>query len=757
MGGLLVVAALTAYIPALRGGYLWDDDAHVQYNYALRDLEGLWRIWIAVVDSRTVHPINVQYYPLTYTSLWLDYHLWGLDTLGYHVVNVVLHGLSAILLWRLLSWLGVPGAWLAAAVFALHPVHVESVAWITERKNTLSGVFYLASAMAYVRFCPADFGLASESDVAGGTRRWGNYALALLLYICALLSKTVTCSLPAAILLVIWWKRGRLLWRDVWPVAPFLAIGLVLGLVSAWMERSSGGATGAAWSLSGLERCLLAGRIVWFYAGKLLWPHPLMFNYPRWEVDASRLWQYAFPLAVLVVLTGLFLARRRIGRGPLVGVLFFVGTLTPALGFFNVYPMIYSYVADHFQYHASIGLIVLIVATGVWAVRRFLPKHEVLARILAGAWLVLLGALTWNQAHAYQSDEALYRDTLAKNPGSWMAHGNLAVVLARSGRMDEALQHCREAVRLKPDSWLTHNTLGGVLLSAGRVDEAIREFEASLRIMPDYEHAHNKLGTSLLQKGETDRAIVHFRRAVERRPDHPKFLHNLGLAMHVKGQSDEAANLLRKALKLLPDYARAHGNLGTVLLTLDRNEEAAYHLRRAIELQPDNVEARFNLAAALRRLGRDEEAAQQYVEILRVAPDHIRARCVLAELYRRQGRLDDAISEYREAVHRIPEDPQVCNGLAWALATHPYPSEQDKAEAVRLAERACQATGHSLPQILDTLAAAYAQAGRFQEAAKTANRAVELAEQTGKKPLADELRQRLKLYQAGRPFRESGG
>ncbi len=341
---VLVLITLLAYQPVWRAGFIWDDDFYVTNNTPLHTVDGLWGIWFKPGTT-------IQYYPLVFTSFWAEYHFWGLQPLGYHLVNVLLHALNAILLWRVLQQLKIPGSWWAAAIFALHPVSVESVAWITERKNVLSGFFYLLAVLAYLRFRP----LTDRESARAGD--WRYYPLVLALFLCALLSKTVTCSLPAVLLLLVWWKNGRVERRDVLATAPLFVLGVASGFMTTWMEKHSVGANGAEWALSFVQRCLVAGRALWFYTGKLFWPRNLTFIYPHWEINAGVWWQYAFPVAALAVLIALWRVRSRIGRGPLVAVLFFAGTLVPALGFFDVFPFRYSYVADHFQYLACIGLI----------------------------------------------------------------------------------------------------------------------------------------------------------------------------------------------------------------------------------------------------------------------------------------------------------------------------------------------------------------------------------------------------------------
>jgi hypothetical protein len=346
----LVVMTLVAYAPALRDGFVWDDDQHVTENPTLTSLAGLQRIWL----DPTALP---QYYPMVHTTFWVERHLWGLRPFGYHLVNVLLHLANAFLLWYLLEHLAVRGAWLAAAIFALHPVHVESVAWITERKNVLSGLFYLLAGACFLRF----LGL-----LGGVTRRWSWYVAGFVLFLCALLSKTVTATLPLALFLVLWWKRDRVRGRDVAPLVPPLAVGVAFGLVTLWIERHHVGAQGDLFTLSPLSRWLLAGRALWFYASKIVWPSRLSFFYPRWPVDPAVGWQYLFPLAAASVVVSLWVARRRIGKAPSAAVAFFAVTLFPALGFFDVYPMRFSWVADHFVYLASAGLIALVAAAVGW-------------------------------------------------------------------------------------------------------------------------------------------------------------------------------------------------------------------------------------------------------------------------------------------------------------------------------------------------------------------------------------------------------
>jgi tetratricopeptide (TPR) repeat protein len=761
-GGLIVLLVVLAYLPALHGGFIWDDDAYVTHNATLHDGEGLRQIWFKVGAVP-------QYYPLVHTTFWLEYHLWGLNPIGYHLINVLLHAIAAILLWQVLLRLQVPGAWLAAAIFALHPVGVESVAWVTERKNVLSAVFYFAAALAYLRF------VVWEKPDSQNRLRW--YWVALALFAAALLSKTVTCSLPAALLLVCWWKKGRVQRGDVMPLLPFFVVGVALGLMTAWIEKHHVGAQGADWSLTFADRCLIAGRALWFYAGKLVWPAHLIFIYPRWEIEPAVWWQWLFPIAAAGVVAGLWLARRRIGKGPLVAVLFFAGTLGPALGFVNVYPMRYSFVADHFQYLASVGLITLFAA-GLNRAPRVIPTTLV----------VLLGALTWQQTGIYRDLETLWRDTLAKNPGCWLAQNNLGTVFADKGRFDEAIEYFRKAIQINPNSAVPPHCLGlafaaqgrldeaienyrkaiqinpnyfdalkdlgNAFADKGRFDEAIENYRKAIRINPNYFDALKDLGNAFADKGRFDEAIENYRKAIRINPNYAEAQYNLGNVLVAKGQFDEAIENYRKAIRINPNYAEALNNLGIALADKGRFGEAIEAFRKAIQSKPDFSEALNNLGGALLNQGRFDEAIENYRKAIQSNPNFSEALDNLGVTLAAKGRYDEAIENYRKAIQSKPDFSEALNNLAWVLATSSDAGLRNGAEAVRLAERACELTHYGEPSFIGTLAAAYAEAGRFPEAVTAAEKAAQLATDAGSKKPAEENRQRLELYRAGKPYHE---
>ena len=581
---VLMAVTVMAYVPAMRAGFIWDDDQYVHNNAAVRALDGLGRIWFDFTASP-------QYYPLVYSSYWLEYRLWGDNPAGYHVVNILLHAAVAILLWRFLRRLGVPAAWVVAAIFAVHPVNVESVAWITERKNVLSGIFYFAAALAYLRF-------ADEPEQPAADRgRWARYAAALALFVAALLSKTVTCTLPAVLLLVLWWKRSRIAWQTALPLLPFFVLGIGQGLFTSWFEKHYTGALGEQWNMTLLERCLVAGRVLWFYVGKLLWPADLTFIYPRWEIDVRAWWQYVFPLAALAAPFVLFLMRRRIGWGPLVAALCFGGTLFPVLGFFNVYFMQYSFVADHWVYIAGIAVILLACA----AVNRLADRAPAgigaAAPFLAAAAIAVLGFLTFQQCRIYSDLEGLWRDVLQKNPGAWMAHNNLGNLLKDTGRLDEARAAYEAALAVRPDFAMAHSNLGIVHKRQNRLDDAIRAYRRALECDPTYAGAYFNLALAFEQRGDLDQAAAAFRSYLTLRPNHAEAHLNLGRILMIRRELAPAAESFEAALALRPDLADAHLFLAQVRGDQGRLDEAIMHCSRVLEINPHDVDARTLLAA----------------------------------------------------------------------------------------------------------------------------------------------------------------
>jgi protein O-mannosyl-transferase len=570
----LILAAVTilAYQPAWHGGLLWDDDECVTPR-ELRSVDGLRRIWL---EPRAAG----QYYPLLFSSYWLQQRLWGDSTTGYHLVNLLLHIGCVVLVLKILRFLRVPGAELAAIIFALHPVNVETVAWISERKNTLSGVFALAATLWYLKF--------DES------RSRQIYALALGLFLLGLLSKTAIVTLPLAWLVIVWWKRRTLaLRRDTLPLIPFLFLSAAAGLMTSWVEYGNMGYRATMLDLSLLDRCLIAGRAFWFQLSKLLWPSNLMFVYPRWDINPTMWWQYLFPVGVVVLLLMLWNLRRW-SRAPFAGVLIYLLLLLPSLGFLNIYFFIYSFVADHWQYLACLGIITpcasgIALLTGRSKAWQSLLEPGIML-VLAGVMFVL----TWQQSRMYTDIETLYRTTIARNPACWMAQVNLGNILYKMNRIPEAMALFKQASEIKPA--VAHYSLGNAFIDKGRTPEAIEEYRQALRINPYYAEAYNNLGSALLLKGRTSEALDQFEQALRINPGYAEAHNNLANALVQTGRASEAIDHYKEALRTTPTSASAHNNLGAALAQMGRISEAIREVKAALRINPGYVDARHNLA-----------------------------------------------------------------------------------------------------------------------------------------------------------------
>jgi Tfp pilus assembly protein PilF len=521
--GLLLVVVCLAYFPAYRGGFYADDEGLLVRNERLHTPGGLGEMW------SDLHGTDGLYYPLTFSTYWVEYQLWGLNPLGYHIDNILLHAINAILLWVVFRRFRLPGAWFAAAVFALHPVHVESVAWVTERRNTLSTLFYLLSLLAYLNFRPLTGARSKTEGRAVESRRaWLMYAASLLFFLAALLSKTFTLTLPAAILLLVWWKRGRLLWGDVRPLLPFFALGLAVSLLTVGLEKSLVQAGGPGWgSYSILDRTLIAARAVWFYLGTVLFPVGLSFHYPQWVIDARVWWQHLYVAAGIALIVVLFALRRRIGRGPVTALLFFVGTLVPVLGFINYFYMMYAFVADRFLYLPSLSIIALVAAGCTIGVKRLGPGVTRAAPAICVIVLAVLGAAVWQRSEAYKTPETLYRDVLVKYPDSWLGHHSLGCVLGATSRPQEAVPHFETAIRLNPNFPAIRGYLGVVYSQLGRFDDAIPMYTEALKQNPNDEVIRTNLGFTYVNLGEFEKGIKEYEKALQINPEYAPALKNL--------------------------------------------------------------------------------------------------------------------------------------------------------------------------------------------------------------------------------------
>ena len=576
----LILLVVISYLPAmLWGGFVWDDIDHIPGEPAIAEWSGIRDIWFAPTQTKEPH-----YRPMTYTTFWLEHKLWGFAPAGYHVVNVLLHLVNTLLLWRLLHRLAVPGAHLIAAIFAVHPLHVESVAWAIERKDVLSSMFYLSCILIYLRYLKAP-------------RGW-HYGLALALFAGGVLAKNMTVTLPAALLILHWWQYARISVQDLLRVLPFFVVSLCLVVLDLSLLNA---ATPAAFGYSIVERVLIASRAFWFYVGKLLWPVDLVVIYPHWDdqLGTPLAWDGAVVaatwggLAAIAALVGtLWFLRHRIGRGPLAGVLFFGVTLSPALGFVEHTYMLFSFVADRYQYLAGIGVIAVVTGAATNAAGRLPLMWRKGALGIAIAVLLILGTLTWRQSSIYKDQETFFRYIVSQNPQAPGAYLNLGNALLAQGRLQEALTATRVAVEQDTLTFDAYGNLIQILIALGRADDALSAAHQGLEKFPDHANA----------------------------PAH------VGLALFHLGRIDEAETYFARALKINPRYGDALLGLAVVQINQKRYAEALAHLKTLVEIAPGNVQAWANMGLALQALHRTADALKSFDRALAIEPNMPTAR-----------------------------------------------------------------------------------------------------------------------------------
>ncbi len=529
--GLLLVGS---YFPAFFAGFVWDDRVFTEAR-AVRDMDGLWRVWFSPAEIEN----EAHYWPLVYTTFWLEHKLWGYAPTGYHIVNVLLHLVNTLLLWRLVARLTVPGAWIVAAVFAIHPLHVESVAWVIERKDLLSALFYLAAFSAYIRFV--------------AERRPRRYFLALFLFALGMLCKSIAVTLPVALLIYHWWQHGRTTGADLLRLMPFFAVGLIAAVADTIFYQSR---EPLALDYSMAERVLIAAHALWFYAGKLLWPANLAVIYPHWEVNIADPLAWGYVITAFAGVAALYRFRHRIGRGPLAGALFFAVTLSPVLGFVDFGYMQFSFVADRYQYLAGIGVMAVLVGAATHSAGRWPEGWRKGAACAAAAILVVLGTLTWRQAGIYRDGVTFFSHIIAHNPTARQAHRNLGEALTKQNRWEEALAAFRIALKQAPNDAREHSNVGAALIKLDRIDEAEGPLSRALALDPrsvyGSVYALQNLAALQVMRQRYGEALDLYRRLVEVSPRNPSAHHGVATALYFLGRPDESLNALERALTLDP-------------------------------------------------------------------------------------------------------------------------------------------------------------------------------------------------------------
>ena len=684
--GALMIAVIVVYLPVWHAGFVWDDDNHVTQNPCIVGPLGLKEIWTTNA---------ARFFPLSLTTYWIIHSLWGLAPLPYHLANVLQHGASAIVLWRVLEGLRVPGARMGAALWALHPVGVESVAWIAELKNTQSALFYLLAILFYVKWLKTKPG-SLEGEGAG------IYGLSLLCAAAAMASKSSTVVLPLVLCLCAWWIEGG--WkRGLVSAIPFFLVGGVASYLTIHAVKVEGVADyhPELWQRTWPERVVTVGLVVWFYLGRLIWPHPLMTIYPRWPIDSGHAVSYFGVVAVVAVLGMLWRFRNRWGRPYFFAFAYFLVALLPVLGLVDHYFLRFSLVADHMQYLAAIGPLALAGAMLSRIGAALTPGRMARGALYLGV-LFVLGIVSWQRAWVYQSQESLWIDALAKNPAAWSgwlnlgrvhlqrgqfdaavfdlrqavawnpgyaeAYNDLGRALVQEGNINEGLADFQKAVEIVPRFGPPHSNIGNIFLLRGQMDEAISEYQTAVQINPDDVAAHTSLGAVWLQKGDSNRALAEFQAAVALDPANSRAHYSLGLVLDQKGNADAAIMEYRAALEFDPQDALAAGKLGDDLTLAGQMDEAAAQYRKVLEINPGDLSTRKNLAVALCKKGEMDAAMDQFEKILAVSPNDPEVHNGMGIVLARKGEIVAAVAEFQEAVRLKPDFTGAKNNLAKAQA-----------------------------------------------------------------------------------------
>ena len=665
---MLVIAAFAAYQPAWNGKPVLDDISNITIARITDNPFGI------LTKPEVMFSHDIPRYPVTFCFFWLENRLWGDWMPGFHLVNILLHLCSGFLLLVILRRLAIPGAWLAVAIWVLHPVQVESVAWITELKNMLSTVVFLGSCLAYLRFDRA--------------RERKYYALALALFVLGMEAKAAIIPLPAALLAVLWWKRKRLSWkRDFLPLIPFFLAGIVSAAGTIWLERTYYGAQGNGFSYSFLERCLIAGKAFWFYLGKVFLPSDLGIMYPLWNSDPALWRNYVFPAGVLAAGAALWGMRHR-WSAPFAAFIYFGVMIFPVLGFFNISAFTFSFVADRWQYTACIGPIVL-VSAGLFAIPAAQEKKiRLLIQGSAGAVLVLLAVLTWKQSGIYENGETLYRTVISRNPACGLVYNGLADELYKQGKESEALVYVQKAIALHYDE--AYYNLGVILANSGKTGEALDAFQKGTECNGYGVQCYELAARLMVQTGNVGGAVALYRKAVRLHPAVAQLWNGLGEVLLRAGLNNEAVDDFRKALEISPGYFDACLNIANVMQGEGNGTEAVFYYRKALGMAPQSFEANYQLGLTLLKAGRSADAIAGLELARKIRPQSAVCEENLGMAYLQMGRSTDAAGHIQSAMAANPGDPYAFADMAFV-----YDQVRNVPAAIRSALQALQLAQHA--------------------------------------------------------------
>ncbi|MDD5063915.1 MAG: tetratricopeptide repeat protein [Phycisphaerae bacterium] len=729
---VLVLTTVIAYEQVRYNDFVGYDD----YSYVTENPNVTGGITSESIRWAFTTPYAYNWHPLTWLSHMLDCRLFGLNPTGHHIINLLFHIANTLLLfWVLKRMTG--AIWqsaFVAAVFALHPLHVESVAWAAERKDVLSSFFWMLTMIAYVRY-------AEQPSIK-------RYLPVVLAFSLGLLSKPMVVTLPFVLLLLDWWPLGRGKWgRLIAEKIPLFALAAVSSLVTYIVQQRTGAMAGAD-LLPVTIRTTNALVSYINYIGKMIYPSGLAVFYPH--PLKLQIWQPIVSAVMLTVISTIVIYMGRRRRYLAVGWLWYLGTLVPVVGLVQVG---LQAMADRYTYLPLIGIFIMVSWGAAELTAKWRYRNAVLG-ITASVILVAMLICTRTQMHYWQNSLTLFGRALEVTEDNQVMQTNYGNALLEKGQFEESITHLKEALKLRPEDFEARYNLGLAFLNLGKIDEAIVCFTESLKTSDKVYKVHSDLGLAYAEKGNLDMAIGHYKEALRLQPDYVKAINNLGSALKKQGKIDEAIKQWERALQLQPDFANPHYNLGVAMAEQGKYDDAVNHLKEALRIRPGWAEAHYELGGVYIRQGKRKQAAEQFAEALRLDPNYVEARVSLARILLEAGQVLPAIGHYYKILQLEPDNIDALNNLGWFLATTKDTSIANSAEAIKLAQHACELTKYEQAELLDTLAAAYASAGKFNEAAETAEKAVKSAEAGGKKELADEIQKRLELYKAGQPYQQ---
>jgi protein O-mannosyl-transferase len=707
----LAVITLAVYGQTLRYEFVdYDDSAYVYENPVVQ--KGL--TWAGLHWALTYGEIG-HWHPLTWLSHMLDCQIYGLNAGGHHLTNVLLHTASVLILFLVLRRMtGV--VWrsaFVAAVFAVHPLRVESVAWVSERKDVLSGFFFMLTLWAYVHY-------VCQTQSARSMVRYG---AVVIFFALGLLSKDMLVTLPFVLLLLDYWPFKRfsdftpeILLRLVIEKIPLFMLAAASCVATALVPEKLGANLHLPFALRMENGVVCYVTYLW----QMVYPSGLACLYPN-PTGLLPLWRVFGALGLLLAISGVALIARKSSPWLIVGWLWYLGMMVPVIGIVQI--SFYAH-ADRYTYLPQIGIYIAIT----WAAGEFAEKWQVsravLGSLMAGVITVLM-VCAWNQTAYWKNGVTLWSHALACTPDNAYARYGLGDALAREGQLGAAIVEYQKALAINPNYADPYNNLGDALAQKGQVDAAIVEYQKALAINPNYAQACNNLGNALVQKGQLNEAIIEYQKALAIDPNFADPYCDLGNALAQKGQLDEAIIEYQKALAINPNNAQACNDFGIALAQKGQVDEAIAEYQKALAINPNNADLYDNLGIAEFQKGEMDVAIIQFQKALVVQPDYVTAQNNLAR-------------------------------IAWVLATSSNPSLRNGTKAVELAQQIDQLTGGSNPMMAATVAAAYAETGKFTEAISNAQRALQLASSQNNAALMAALQAQLKCYQTGSPFRDSG-